>query len=69
MSVKISMNARGSSGSVGRPGFGSKATRTAPRVARPQFAPHTVSMVLGSSLSPGICVVKTLGWKPVLSSR
>jgi hypothetical protein len=26
-------------------------------------------MVLGSSLSPGIRVVKTLGWKPVLSSR
>src|SRR5438876_1016866 len=30
MSVNMSMNARGSSGSVGRPGFGSSVTRTGP---------------------------------------
>jgi hypothetical protein len=30
-------------------------------VERLQFAPQTVLMVLGSSLTPGILVVKTLG--------
>jgi hypothetical protein len=43
--------------------------RTAPKVDRLQFAPHTVLIVLGSSLMPGIFVVKTLGWNPVLSRR
>src|SRR5215475_12664988 len=41
-SVKTSMNARGSVGSVGSPGFGSSTTRTAPIVGRPQFEPVAV---------------------------
>ena len=36
-------------------------------VGRPQFAPVAVSIAV--SLTPGIDVVKTFGWKPVLSSR
>src|SRR5215813_3211754 len=35
ISVKMSINARGSVGSVGRPGLGSNTTRTAPTVGRP----------------------------------
>ena len=69
MSVKTSMKAPGSSGSVGRPGFGSSTRRTEPTVDRLQFAPQTDRMVSGSSLTPGMVVVNTLGWNPVLSSR
>ena len=68
MSVKTSMKARGSFGSVGSPGLGSSTTRTAPTVGSPQFPPVTVSCTL-PSFTPGIMVVKTLGSKPVVSSK
>src|SRR2546425_549263 len=45
MSVKMSMNARTSFGSVGRPGFGSRATPTAATVGNPQLAADAASGV------------------------
>ena len=43
MSVNTSLKARGSLGSVGSPGLGSRTTRTAPIVGSPQFPPVTVN--------------------------
>jgi hypothetical protein len=43
MSVKMSMKASTSSGSVGKPGFGSTTSRTAPRVGSPQSNPVAVN--------------------------
>jgi hypothetical protein len=67
MSVKTSLKARGSFGSVGSPGLGSRTTRTAPTVVNPQFPPVTVNCTW--SLTPGKIAVKTFGSKPVVSSR
>src|SRR6516162_6298090 len=67
MSVKTSLKARGLFGSVGSPGLGSSTRRTAPTVGKPQLAPVTVSCTW--SFTPGNMVVKTLGSKPVVSSR
>ena len=55
-------------GSVGKLGLGSKTTRTAPTVGRPQFAPVAVNCTL-PSFTPGIMAVKALGSKPVVSSK
>ena len=66
-SVKTSMNARTSFGSTGRPGFGSRTTRTAPMVERPQSGPVAVSIAV--SLMPGKIAVNGFGSKPVVSSR
>src|SRR6202040_846570 len=60
MSVKTSLKARGLFGSVGKPGLGSKTTRTAPTVGRPQFPPVAVNCTF-PSFTPGIMAVKTLG--------
>src|SRR5437867_5206200 len=59
ISVKMSMNAPGSLGSVGKPGFGSTTNRTAATAGRPQFDPVAVFMAV--SLTPGITLVNTLG--------
>src|SRR4029077_432784 len=67
MSVKTSMNEPGSFGSVGRPGFGSRASRTEPRVGVSWFAPVAVGAT--PSLMPTIVVVNTFGSNPVESSR
>ena len=66
-SVNMSMNARTSLGSVGRPGLGSRTTRTEPMVGRPQSGPVAVSIAV--SLTPGIRLVNGFGSKPVVSSR
>src|SRR6516162_7591887 len=68
MSVKTSLKARGLFGSVGKPGLGSKTTRTAPTVGRPQFPPVAVSCTF-PSFTPGIMAVKMLGSKPFMSSK
>ena len=67
MSVNMSMNARTSFGSVGKPGFCSTTTRMAPIVGRPQLDPVAVSIAV--SLTPGIRLVKTFGSNPCVSSR
>ncbi len=67
MSVKTSMKALASLGSVGSPGLGSSTMRTAPTVGRPQLAPVAVNCTL--SFTPGNIFVKTFGSKPVLSSK
>src|SRR5439155_19868347 len=67
MSVKTSMKVRGLLGSVGRPGFGSRTTRTVPIVGSPQLAPVTDSCT--ASLTPGIRVVNTFGSNPAVSRR
>ena len=67
MSVKTSMNARTLLGLVGKPGLGSKTSRTARMVDNPQFGPVAVSMAL--SLMPGKRLVKGLGSKPLVSRR
>ena len=67
ISVKISMKASTSFGSVGKPGLGSRTTRTAPMVGRPQSGPVAVSMAV--SFTPGIKLVKGFGSKPVVSNR
>src|SRR5713226_7334097 len=67
MSVKTSLNARGLFGSIGSPGLGSSTTRTAPTVESPQLPPVTVNCTW--SLIPGNFVVKTFGWKPLVSRR
>ena len=68
MSVKMSMNARGLSESVGRPGLGSSARRTDPMVGRPPLAAFA-AVGMAVSLMPGTTLVNTLGWNPVVSSR
>src|SRR5262245_36497876 len=67
-SMKMSINARGSLGLVGNPGFGSNVTRTAPMVGSPPFA-ALAAVGIAPSLIPGMVAVNTLGWKPVVSSR
>src|SRR6266516_1061705 len=66
-SEKMSTNAPGSLGSVGRPGFGSSATRTEPIVGRSPLGPVAVGAT--PSLMPLTVWVNTFGWNPLVSSR
>jgi hypothetical protein len=59
-SMKTSMNAPGSAGSVGKPGFGSRVTRTEPMVGKPPLA-ALAAVGTALSLMPGTRLVKTLG--------
>ena len=68
MSMKTSMKARGSFGSVGSPGLGS--SDDAHGTDRRQTAiPPGDGQLHVPSFTPGIMVVKTLGSKPVVSSK
>ncbi len=58
-SVNMSRKARGSFGSVGSPGLGSRTTRMVPMVGKSPFGPVAVGLV--PSFIPGIVVVKMLG--------
>jgi hypothetical protein len=67
MSVKMSMNASGSSGSVGKPGFGSSASRTDPIVGSSWLA--QLAAVGAIPLFKGVMAVKTFFWKLSVSIR
>src|SRR5688572_12804272 len=69
MSVNMSMNARGSAGLVGRPGFGSSVMRTAPSVGRPPLAKFAPVGITPLSLMPATMLVNTFGGIVVVSSR
>src|SRR5215471_8663426 len=58
MSVNTSMNAFGSLGSVGSPGFGSSTTRTDPMLGKPQLA-WLAAVGKAASLMLGTMLVKS----------
>ncbi len=64
----MSMKAPGSLGSVGSPGFGSSATRTAPSVGSWWLAAFA-AVGIAWSLMPGMIAVKTFGATVDPSSR
>ena len=59
-SMNTSRNARGSSGSVGRPGLGSITIRIEPMVGNRLLA-ALAAVAMTPSLIPGMVAVKTLG--------
>src|SRR5262245_24742501 len=59
-SVNMSMNAPGSAGAVGGPGFGHIPARDAPMVGRPPLA-ALAAVGMAVSLIPGILAVNTFG--------
>src|SRR5262249_6242888 len=67
-SMNTSIAARGSLTSVGRPGLGSKTTRTEPMVGNWPLA-ALAAVGIAPSLIPFMIAVKTLGWKWFVSSR